>query len=777
MANEFNVSNGLIIKSGDVNIVSGSYKIGGVAISSSTVGLGNVTNDAQVKKAASSTDTAIMKWSGTTGDQAANSLATIDATGNINIPSGQKYKIAGVAIASVDIGAEPSFSKGNITETTSSILTITNGSSRLYGATGLTIAVTQATTSTSGYLSSTDWNTFSGKQPLIVTLPVSQGGTGVGTLSGILKGNGTSAFTVATAGSDYSTPSSSDTLTNKTFNATNNTVSNLTTAMFATSVIDTDVSLAANSDSRIASQKATKAYVDNAVAGLKWKSSVRAATAIAGTLATSFANGQVVDGVTLVTGDRILIKNQVTGSENGIYVVQATGAPVRAADADSASEIPQMAMFVQEGTTLADTGWVLTNNGTISLGSTSLAFVQFNGNGSYVGGNGITLTGNSFGIDTTITADLSSTQTLTNKVINASNNSISNLTTSMFAANVVDTDGALAANSTTRIPSQSAVKTYADTKETAFSKGNITELTSAVLTIANGSSRLYGATGLTITVSQATTTTSGYLSSTDWNTFNGKQAVTTNLTALSSLTTTAGLLVETAANTFTTRVLTGTANRLTVTNGSGASGVPTFDVNTSLLPSPIAADATGLKFLKATAANTAAFTAIAESDVTNLTTDLAAKIPASTFTASGDFIVGTGSGTYAKQTLTTTQTTLGIASTSTPTFAGLNVGRVNTYTTTVNNTTVTLDSFADTTCDAARWDYIVKTVAGSNIRVGTVLAAWDATANTVTYTEYSSTDIGTTTDCTFSVDDTTDTIRLRVAATGSYTLRASRSLI
>src|SRR5436190_10072507 len=77
---------------------------------------------------------------------------------------------------------------------------------------------------------------------------------------------------------------------------------------------------------------ANKNYVDGAVNGLDWKSSVRAATTATGTLATAFANGQVIDGVTLATGDRILIKNQSTGSENGIYTVNASGAPTRATD-------------------------------------------------------------------------------------------------------------------------------------------------------------------------------------------------------------------------------------------------------------------------------------------------------------------------------------------------------------------------------------------------------------------------------------------------------------
>ena len=143
------------------------------------------------------------------------------------------------------------------------------------------------------------------------------------------------------------------------------------------SYLDTDGTLAANSDTKIATQKATKAYVDGIKQAIVWKDAVRAATTAAGTLASSFANASVIDGVTLATGDRILIKDQATASENGIYTVNASGAPTRAVDADTGAEIKQAAVFVQEGTTLADTAWVNNVNGTITLGSTSVTFIQF----------------------------------------------------------------------------------------------------------------------------------------------------------------------------------------------------------------------------------------------------------------------------------------------------------------------------------------------------------------------------------------------------------------
>lgn len=152
-------------------------------------------------------------------------------------------------------------------------------------------------------------------------------------------------------------------------------------------------------DPTAAQDGATKAYVDATAAGIDWKKSVRAATTAAGTLASSFENADVIDGVTLATGDRILIKDQAAGAENGIYTVNASGAPTRATDADVAAEVtPGMSVFVEEGTTNADTGWVMTNNGVITLGTTALVFAQFTALGQVTAGAALTKTGSTLDV-------------------------------------------------------------------------------------------------------------------------------------------------------------------------------------------------------------------------------------------------------------------------------------------------------------------------------------------------------------------------------------------
>jgi len=144
---------------------------------------------------------------------------------------------------------------------------------------------------------------------------------------------------------------------------------------------------------------ATKNYVDAQLQGLDVKNSVRVATTANGTLATAFANGQTVDGITLATNDRILLKDQSTGSENGIYTVNASGAPTRATDFDENSEVTGGTFFfVEEGTTNADNGFVMTNDGTVTVGTTALVFTQFSGAGQVIAGDALTKSGNTLNV-------------------------------------------------------------------------------------------------------------------------------------------------------------------------------------------------------------------------------------------------------------------------------------------------------------------------------------------------------------------------------------------
>jgi len=149
-----------------------------------------------------------------------------------------------------------------------------------------------------------------------------------------------------------------------------------------------------------ANDAASKSYVDATKSGLDVKESCRAATTAAGTLASDYENADVIDGVTLATGDRILIKNQAAGAENGIYTVNATGAPTRATDFDGNDEVTAGAFsFIEEGTINSDSGYVLSTDGAITVGTTAITFTQFSGAGLITAGDGLAKAGNTLSVN------------------------------------------------------------------------------------------------------------------------------------------------------------------------------------------------------------------------------------------------------------------------------------------------------------------------------------------------------------------------------------------
>ena len=141
----------------------------------------------------------------------------------------------------------------------------------------------------------------------------------------------------------------------------------------------------------------SKEYVDAVKVGLDFKDSVRVASTANVTVS---GPGTAIDGVTLSSGDRVLLKNQSSGSENGIYIFNGSGsAMTRATDADSSTEVTAgMFVFVEEGTVNADNGFVLTTDGSITVGSTALTFTQFSGAGQIVAGDALTKSGNTLNV-------------------------------------------------------------------------------------------------------------------------------------------------------------------------------------------------------------------------------------------------------------------------------------------------------------------------------------------------------------------------------------------
>ena len=143
---------------------------------------------------------------------------------------------------------------------------------------------------------------------------------------------------------------------------------------------------------------ASKAYVDSVAQALDVKDSVVVATTGNGAISTAYANGQTVDGVTLSTGDRILLKDQTSGSANGIYNVNASGAPSRASDMATGANAAGNFVFVEKGTVNGNNGFVCTTDVAV-VGTNALTFTQFSGAGQVIAGDGIQKSGNTLSLD------------------------------------------------------------------------------------------------------------------------------------------------------------------------------------------------------------------------------------------------------------------------------------------------------------------------------------------------------------------------------------------
>jgi hypothetical protein len=212
-----------------------------------------------------------------------------------------------------------------------------------------------------------------------------------------------------------------------------------------------------------AADAATKAYVDNTTAGLNFHAPVHAATTanldatydngtsgVGATLTNAGSNAALsIDGHSLSSGERVLVKNQSTASQNGLYSVTIVGdgstawVLTRATDADNspAGEIAYGDFcFVQNGTTNAGYGYIVNTTGTITIGTTAISYVQFNAGQVVVAGNGLQeATAGTLSIDTSITADLSTAQTFTNKTLTSPNiNEAVALTATATELNVLD---------------------------------------------------------------------------------------------------------------------------------------------------------------------------------------------------------------------------------------------------------------------------------------------------------------------------------------------------
>ena len=169
--------------------------------------------------------------------------------------------------------------------------------------------------------------------------------------------------------------------------------------------IDTDLSTVAGTHTTLVSALAAKTYIDNTRSGLEVKDSVVVAT----TANITLSGTQTIDGIAVTAGQRVLVKDQTTASQNGIYVV-AAGAWSRSTDADTAAEFNSgVFFFVEKGTDNADNGFVMTQDAAITFGTTAITFSQFSGAGQITAGSGLAKSGDTLLVNTgtgiTVTGD------------------------------------------------------------------------------------------------------------------------------------------------------------------------------------------------------------------------------------------------------------------------------------------------------------------------------------------------------------------------------------
>ena len=344
-------STGLLVKTGTNTIANVTLSVGsGMTIVNADGVAGNplISLNTNLQNLSSLSGTGLVTVNGSTFSQ----ITITGASGQISVANGNTVPVIGIASDPVvpgtggmilpvgTTGQRGTSSNGNLryNTTTATFEGYANGawgsivsgagvSSISFGSTGLTPA-----TSTTGIV------TVAG------TLAVASGGTGATTAAGARTN-----LTAAASGAN----------------------TDITSVTLTTGTISTTPSAATDI--------ANKTYVDTVAQGLDTKASV-----VAGTTANITLSGaQTIDGISIVATDRVLVKNQTAPAENGIYVASAT-AWARASDMSTWTQVPGAYVFIETGTTLADTGWVCTSDAGGTINVTAMTWSQFSGAGSGV---------------------------------------------------------------------------------------------------------------------------------------------------------------------------------------------------------------------------------------------------------------------------------------------------------------------------------------------------------------------------------------------------------
>jgi hypothetical protein len=422
-----------------------------------------------------------------------------------------------ISITTSDIGAEPTLTKGNITEATSSVLTITGGTGSIIGS-GVSIQVKKATTTTAGYLSSADWTAFDSKQAALGFTPENIANRNVAGGYATLDSN-----TMLVQNIDASN------ITTGTINIARipksalNVVKDVAnqTARFALTIsdvqnydtvrqVDTGAMYWVVDDTNLDSALGYTVYTAGVASSVNWSGVISTPTTLSGYgITDAVPSTRTVNAKPLSTD--ITLSASDVGAEPTLTkgnLTEATSSVLTITGGTSS--------IIGSGTTIQ----VKQSSGSQSGFLSSTDWNTFNGKQAALGFTAVPNT------RTINSKALSSDITLTTTDIGAEPAFAKN---TAFNSNFETSTGNIKMNGTVSVGSLSTVARAdhvhaTDTsREPVLTKGNLTETNSNILTIVGGSGAVIGS-GTTIRVSQATTSTSGFLSSTDWNTFNGKQA-------------------------------------------------------------------------------------------------------------------------------------------------------------------------------------------------------------------------------------------------------------
>lgn len=314
---------------------------------------------------------AIVRFSGTNGLVVQRTLVTIDDNGSINVPTGQGYQINGTSVLSAT-----TLGSGVTSSSLTSVGTIGTG---VWQGTAVAIAYggTGATTKAAGYDALSPNTTLGDISYRGASNNIRLAGNTTTTRQ-FLAQTGTGSVSAAPAWTSFSTVAISE------------------LAVPTADVAFNSRKITGLADPTNSQDAATKAYVDATASGLDVKASVRAASS---TDVNTASPGSTIGGVTMASGDRVLLFGQSLGAQNGIYVWNgAASLMTRTTDANDSTKLtPGAFVFVEEGTS-ADNGYVLTTDAPITLGTTVLTFTQFSGAGQITAGAGLTKTGNTLDV-------------------------------------------------------------------------------------------------------------------------------------------------------------------------------------------------------------------------------------------------------------------------------------------------------------------------------------------------------------------------------------------